>query len=119
MMKSHQDKYLYICEVCDKGFTQREGFNNHKLVHAPDSERIQCTHEDCDVTFNSTRNLKAHLKTQHGVKRYIAHTATNHTVLEAYSLNTSKDVRRTQVELLCIVIFAQRVHQEDFTWRKE
>ena len=70
MMKSHQDKYLYFCEVCDKGFTQREGFNNHKLVHAPDSERIQCTHEDCDVTFNSTRNLKAHLKTQHGVKRY-------------------------------------------------
>ena len=40
MMKSHKDEYLYTCEVCGKGFTEREGYTNHKLVHAPDSERI-------------------------------------------------------------------------------
>ena len=70
IMKNHQDQYLYTCATCCKGFTQNEGYNTHKLVHAPESQRIPCTHEDCSVTFVSKRNLDAHVKSQHRPKRF-------------------------------------------------
>ena len=62
----HKGEYLYTCEICNKGFIQKEGYNTHKLVHVPDSEKIPCTHKDCEVKFVSKRNLNAHLKSQHG-----------------------------------------------------
>ena len=70
IMRMHKGEYLYNCEICKKGFTQKDGYNTHKLVHDPESENIQCTHKDCNVTFVSKRNLNAHLKSQHGDKRF-------------------------------------------------
>ena len=70
IMKMHKGKYLYTCEICQKGFTQKDGYKTHQLVHGPQSEKISCTHKDCDVTFVSKRTLNAHLKTQHGERRF-------------------------------------------------
>ena len=70
IMNNHEDKYLYTCSTCNKGFTQKEGYTMHLLVHAKESARIPCTHHDCEVIFVSVRNLNAHLKSQHGAKRY-------------------------------------------------
>ena len=70
IMKIHKGGYLYYCEICNKGFTQRDGYNTHKLVHAPENEKISCTHKDCDVKFVSKRTLNAHSKTQHGDRRF-------------------------------------------------
>ena len=70
IMKYHENEYLYVCEICEKGFTQKEGYNNHQLVHADESERVPCEVEDCDVTFVSRRNMKAHVKNMHGSRRF-------------------------------------------------
>ena len=35
IMKIHKRGYLYTCETCNKGFTQKDGYKTHKLVHDP------------------------------------------------------------------------------------
>ena len=75
IMKYHENEYLYVCEICEKGFTQKEGYNNHQIVHADESERVPCEVEDCDVTFVSRRNMKAHVKNMHGSRRFFCMSA--------------------------------------------
>ena len=38
---------LYSCEISNKGFTQKEGYKKHNLVHGQESDKITCTHKDC------------------------------------------------------------------------
>ena len=70
IMKSHKGEYLYECEICKKGFIQKDGYNTHKFIHAPDDKKIPCTQKDCDIRFVSQRTMKAYIKSQHQERRF-------------------------------------------------
>ena len=47
------------------------GIEGHKSQHLPHSEKLKCTHSDCNVTFGRAQSLKKHLKTVHGKQKKV------------------------------------------------
>lgn len=61
-----KEKKDYVCEICNKGFDEKEALFEHQTIH--EAERInKC--RLCDITFNSKEELQAHRKT-HGKVRF-------------------------------------------------
>ena len=60
--KCHLGDVLYKCDTCGKGFMSKGGIEGHKSQHLPESEKIACTHSNCNVKFTRAQSLKKHLK---------------------------------------------------------
>jgi len=59
----HDDKpRLYLCTVCDKRFTQKVHFNDHKRLHSGEKPFV-CT--VCDKRFRGRMGLNEHKLTTH------------------------------------------------------
>ena len=69
--KFHLGNVLYKCESCGKGFMSKGGIEGHISQHLSDSQKISCTHSDCNVTFGRHQSLKKHLKTVHGNQKQV------------------------------------------------
>ena len=63
--KCHLGNVLYKCNICGKGFMSKGGIEGHKSQYLPESDKLKCTHSDCNVTFGRAQSLKKHLKTVH------------------------------------------------------
>ena len=60
--KCHLGDVLYKCDICGKGFMSKVGIEGHKVQHLPDSERLACSHSNCNVTFARAQSLKKTFK---------------------------------------------------------
>ena len=54
----HQNRYPYICRICDKGYMSSEGYRCHFLKHG--GMKKMCNR--CNSTFSTENNLQRHLK---------------------------------------------------------
>ena len=55
----HLNKFLYRCDVCDKGFTVKDHFEDHQNMH--NNVRVhRCPHCSCGFAFKS--GLRRHLR---------------------------------------------------------
>ena len=64
----HHSYYTHICDVCNKGFTQSIGLDNHNRTHTGVKPYI-C--DICNKGFTQSSNLASHNRTHSGVKPYI------------------------------------------------
>ena len=62
--KHHENKSLFTCRECGKGFMRAEGHRKHMQGHNS-AKRIKCTDNTCTTTFTTKLGLKAHLKLKH------------------------------------------------------
>ena len=60
--KCHLGDILYKCDICGKGFMSKVGIEGHKVQHLSESEKLACSHSNCNVTFARAQSLKKHLK---------------------------------------------------------
>lgn len=56
----HNNERKYFCEICEKGFYERTGYEAHKSVHSNERNFV-C--ENCKKTFKSQQSLSIHLRT--------------------------------------------------------
>ena len=71
MAKCHLGDVLYRCDTCGKGFMSKVGIEENKSQHLPESEKIACTHSNCNVKFARAQSLKKHLKNVHGKQKEV------------------------------------------------
>ena len=69
--KCHLGDVLYKCDICGKGFMSKVGIEGHKVQHLPASEKLACSHSNCNVTFARAQSLKKHLKNVHGKQKAV------------------------------------------------
>ena len=62
--KHHENKSMFTCRECGKGFMTAEGHRKHMKGHDA-AKRIKCTDSTCTKTFTDRLGLKAHLKLKH------------------------------------------------------
>ena len=62
--KHHENKSIYTCNECGKGFMRAEGHRKHVAGHNA-ARRIKCTDNACTQTFTTKLGLKAHIKLKH------------------------------------------------------
>ncbi|KAF5298636.1 hypothetical protein FQR65_LT09732 [Abscondita terminalis] len=77
-MKSHSDKRLYPCKLCNYAGRTASAIYVHMSTHANDT----CVCEFCSKTFKSTRNLNDHLRRSHTKEK--KHQCTCHTGVRPY-----------------------------------
>lgn len=61
--RSHTNTRDYICDICQKGFTNKSDLTKHKITHS-DLRYYQCV-QCTDRYFAQKVHLKKHLKSQH------------------------------------------------------
>lgn len=61
-LRSHTQEKNYICEVCEKGFTNASDLGKHKLIHDP-VKRFRC--EECHRNFTQKVHLRKHCEKHH------------------------------------------------------
>ncbi|KAL1702211.1 hypothetical protein EV121DRAFT_293525 [Schizophyllum commune] len=54
----------FQCKECNKTFTRRHNLNNHLLRHA-DRKQYSCNVHNCASRFNTSGDLKSHIKKMH------------------------------------------------------
>ncbi|XP_044255992.1 zinc finger protein 62 homolog [Tribolium madens] len=61
------ERKRFRCDVCDKTFTHKGNFNDHKAVHMRENEKLvfPCKFRDCKRFYFHKRNLIHHIKTFH------------------------------------------------------
>ena len=63
-LQVHNDDNPNYCNECQKGFSSKFNYNNHKLaIHDEKKEEFGC--DQCEKTFTSKSNLKRHKETKH------------------------------------------------------
>lgn len=62
MLSSHTQEKNYICEVCEKAFTNASDLGKHKLIHDP-VKKFRC--EECQRHFTQKIHLRKHLEKHH------------------------------------------------------
>ena len=62
--KHHENKSMFTCRECGKGFMTANGQRKHMKGHDI-AQRIKCTDNTCTKTFTDKLGLKAHLKLKH------------------------------------------------------
>ena len=62
--KHHENKSMFTCRECGKGFMRAKGHRKHMQGHNA-AKRIKCTDNTCTKTFTDKLGLKAHLKLKH------------------------------------------------------
>ena len=66
--KYHENKALFVCNKCGKGFFRADGHHRHMECHS-EEKKMKCTVKECPQLFTSRLAIKAHLKLKHsGVK---------------------------------------------------
>lgn len=60
--RSHTQEKNYVCDFCDKGFTNASDLGKHKLIHDP-IKKYRC--EECQRPFTQKIHLKKHLEKHH------------------------------------------------------
>lgn len=60
--RSHTQEKNYVCEICEKGFTNASDLGKHKLIHDP-VKKYRC--EECQRPFTQKIHLKKHLEKHH------------------------------------------------------
>ena len=62
--KHHENKSMFTCRECGKGFMRVEGHQKHMQGHNS-AKMIKCTDNTCTKTFTDKLGLKAHIKLKH------------------------------------------------------
>lgn len=58
----HNKERNFKCDICDRGFYEKNHLNNHKTTHK-DDKPVEC--DECDMKFRTTVALKCHKKFHH------------------------------------------------------
>lgn len=59
-------KELFFCEECDRSFSSKTWFNDHKIFHFKSDKKINC--DQCSQSFSSPRSYQYHTKLFHRMK---------------------------------------------------
>jgi len=104
--KTKTKEAKFVCEVCQKSFTQKGGLVNHRRIHTGEKP-YKCDH--CVKRFTQKCNLTRHLRIHTGEKPYQCQFPTCHKRfnrkwgLEIHT-RTHKNYNNTQVLKKCIVV---------------
>ena len=94
-----KDERPWICDICQKSFTQKAHMLRHKLVHT-DVKPYPCSL--CEKTFSQLIQLNNHILTHSGVKPYACDVC-NKVFSYSYNLSEHKKLHSGDMQFQCDV----------------